>query len=333
MNTTKKSEGALLTAEEAAAKYESSPVDIAIVGGGPAGYSAAINGLTRGRSVVILSGNFRASYLYRASELNNVPGMPGRSGAEILDLYHSHAVSMGAIILNGRALMVVPFSYRTKSGADVTGYQIAYGDRILQARTVILATGASQATPYPGEENYIGRGVSYCATCDGMLYRGKTVAVIAKTKEAVEEALHLVRIGCKVHLFINPSDIKRWEISIPAGSFESVTNGSAFRIEGDGNSVNRLSYADSYVDVACIFILRASIAPGALLSGLALDGSYMITDKSQATNIPGVFAAGDCTGKPLQVAKALGEGLVAALSADAYITGIDAAEGTDGVRT
>lgn len=323
---------ALLSAEDATMKYESEPVDIAIIGGGPAGCSAAINGLARGRSVVILSGDYRASYLYRASELNNVPGMPGLSGAEMLDLYHNHAVSMGAVILNGRALMIVPFSYRTAAGQDATGYQIAYGDHILQARTVILATGASVATPFPGEEDYIGRGVSYCATCDGMLYRGRTVAVIAKTQEAVEEALHLVRIGCKVHLFINPADIRRWEISLPADSFESVTNGSSFRIEGDGNSVTKLSFAESSVEVACVFVLRASIAPSALLAGLALDGTYMITDKSQATNIPGVYAAGDCTGKPLQVAKALGEGLVAALSADTHITKTDAGTSSEGIQ-
>ena len=332
MSTLKKNEAAFLTAEEAALQYESTPVDIAIIGGGPAGYSAAINGLTRGRTVVILSGDYRASYLYRASELNNIPGMPGRSGAEVLDLYHNHAVSMGAIIIEGRALVILPFTYQTAAGVNTTGYQIAYGNHILQARTVILATGASVATPYPGEEKYIGRGISYCATCDGMLFRGRSVAVIAKTAEAVEEALHLVRIGCKVHLFISPSDVKRWDVTIPAGQFESVTNGSAYRIEGDDNTVTTLFYADQSVAVACVFILRASIAPSALLSGLALDGTYMITDKSQATNIPGVYAAGDCAGKPLQVAKALGEGLVAALSADAYITKIDAETSEEGNR-
>jgi len=315
---------ARITNDEAAAKYAMEPVDLAVIGGGPAGYSAAINALARGRSVVVISGDYRSSYLYRATELNNVPGMLGRSGAEILDLYHNHAVAMGANVLDGRALMVAPYPYETKSGRSVVGYQIAYGDQILMARTVVLATGAAVATPFPGEDTYIGRGVSYCATCDGMLYRERDVAVIAKTEEAVEEAVHLVRIGCKVHLFVSPSDLKRWDVKLPEDTFASVVNGSGYKIIGDGNQVVALAYGDTTLDVACVFVLRASIAPGSLLSGLALDGNYIVADKSQHTNLPAVYAAGDCTGKPLQVAKALGEGLVAALSADAYITEIDA---------
>ena len=320
-----------LSPEEAADKYEQEPVDIAVIGAGPAGFSAAINARARGRSVVILSGDYRSSYMYRASEMNNVPGLLGRSGAEILDVYHAHAENLGAVLILGRALLIMPTSLYTEAG-EIPGFQIADGNRILSARSVVLATGAATAAPFPGEEEYIGRGVSYCATCDGMLYRQKSVAVIAKTKDAVEEAEHLARIGCEVHLFVSPSDLTRWGIQLPEDTFAEVQNASGFRVEGDGSAVTALAFGDDSIPVSGIFILRASISPSSLLAGLALDGSYIAADKSQATNIPGVYAAGDCTGKPLQVAKALGEGLVAALSADSFITETDKRLSDSGVH-
>lgn len=325
MSTLKQTENIRhMSPEEAADYYETTPVDIAIIGGGPAGFSAAVNALNRGRSAVILSGDYRNSYLYKAAELNNVPGLPGVSGKTLLEQYSSHAAGMGAALINGRALVVMPFDFGSKKTGPMPGFQIAYGSRMLLSRTVILAVGTSSFAPYPGEDKYLGRGVSYCATCDGMLYRGREVAVIAKSEEAVEEAEYLSRIGCLVHLFVNPADLKRWGITLPDNIFRSVGHAASYRIDG-GDFVESLKAGEETVPVSGVFILRPSIAPEALLPGLALENNSIVTDKQQATNIPGVYAAGDCTGKPLQVAKALGEGLVAALSADAYLTKMAAA--------
>lgn len=314
-----------LSPEETADLYETTPVDIAIIGGGPAGFSAAVNALNRGRSAVVLSGDYRNSYLYKATELNNVPGLPGVSGKSLLEQYSSHAAEMGAALITGRALIVMPFDFGSKKTGPMPGFQIAYGSRILLARTVVLAVGTSAFTPFPGEDTFLGRGVSYCATCDGMLYRGREVAVIAKSEEAVEEAEYLVRIGCLVHLYVNPADLKRWGMTLPGNTFKSVGHAASYRIDG-ADFVESLTAGEDTTPVAGVFILRPSIAPEALLPGLALDKNSILTDKQQATNIPGVYAAGDCTGKPLQVAKALGEGLVAALSADAYLTKQTAAQ-------
>lgn len=324
-----------LSPEAAAALYETTPVDIAVIGGGPAGCSAAINGRTRGRSAVILSGDYRNSPLYKASVVENMPGLPGKSGAQLLDLFHEHAASLGCVYLKGRALVVMPTDFGSSKTGPNPGFQVAYGNQFLMARSVILTTGVAAAKPYPGEDKYLGRGVSYCATCDGMLYRGRDVAVIAKSGDAVEEALHLSKIGCKVTLFVNPADLKRWNISLPENTFVRVLNSSGFKIEGD-DFVSHIVTDQETIAVTGIFILRSTIALGSLLSGLALDNSYIRTDKSMSTNIPGVFAAGDCTGKPLQIAKALGEGLVAALSADTYLTAREAAASAhtqkDGVK-
>ena len=314
----------VLTPEEASALYETTPVDIAVIGGGPAGCSAAINGRTRGRSVVILSGEYQNSPLYKASVIENMPGLPGKSGAELLDLFHAHAAQMGAVPLKGRALVVMPTDFGSSKTGPQPGFQVAYGNSFLMAKSIILTTGVAAATPYPGEDEYLGRGVSYCATCDGMLYRGRDVAVIAKSRDSIDEALHLCKIGCRVSLFVKPADLNRWGIKLPDNTFVRVLSASGYKIEGDQYVTQLVTNKESY-PVSGIFILRSTIALQSLLSGLALEKSYILTDKKQTTNIPGVFAAGDCTGKPLQIAKALGEGLVAALSADTYLSGLEAA--------
>lgn len=318
----------VLTPEEAAALYETTPVDIAVIGGGPAGLSAAINGRTRGRSVVILSGAYQDSPLYKAWVVENMPGLPGKSGAELLDLFHAHAVQMGAVPLKGRALVVMPTDFGSNKTGPIPGFQVAYGSDFLMAKSIVLATGVAAATPFPGEEEYLGRGVSYCATCDGMLYRGREVAVIARSSDAIEEALHLCKIGCKVTLFVRPADLKKWNVTLPEDTFVRVLGSTKFKIEGD-EYVTQIIADNETIPVAGVFILRSTIALGSLLAGLGVENNYIKTDKSQLTNIPGVFAAGDCTGKPLQIAKALGEGLVAALSADSYITALEAKTAPD----
>ena len=313
-----------MTPEEAAALYESSPVDIAILGGGPAGFSAAINGCTRGRSVVILSGDYRDSYLYKASLIENMPGIPRVSGAELLDRLYAHAVTMGANMIKGQATLALQFELYDATQTQVPGFQIAYGASILQARTIILSTGASSGAVFPGEKEFLGRGVSYCATCDGMLYRGKKVAVIAQSKDALEEALHLSKIGCSVSLFIRSADVKRWEIEIPDAPFDQIIYATKYEILGTENISALRADAEEY-PVDGVFILRSTLSPTTLLSELSISSHFIQTDKKMQTNIPGVFAAGDCTGKPFQIAKALGEGQIAGLSADSYISETDAA--------
>jgi len=262
----------VLTPEEASALYETTPVDIAVIGGGPAGCSAAINGRTRGRSVIILSGEYQNSPLYKASVIENMPGLPDKSGAELLDLFHAHAAQMGAVPLKGRALVVMPTDFGSSKTGPQPGFQVAYGNSFLMAKSIILTTGVAAATPYPGEEEYLGRGVSYCATCDGMLYRGRDVAVIAKSADAIEEALHLCKIGCRVSLFVNPANLNRWGIVLPDNTFVRVISASGYKIEGDQYVTQLVTDKESY-PVSGIFILRSTIALQSLLSGLALEKS------------------------------------------------------------
>ncbi|MBN1891888.1 MAG: NAD(P)/FAD-dependent oxidoreductase, partial [Clostridiales bacterium] len=241
--------------------------------------------------------------------------------AEMLEAFRAHARSMGAVEIKSQVQLIMPFP--GEDGSDL--FQIAYGNNMMQARSCILAVGASTFKPFPGEAGLLGHGVSYCATCDGMLYRNKITAVIAKSPDAVEEAEHLSKIGCRVHFFASASDLKKWEDRIPEGAFEKVVPAARFEVEGDDTVSSVIADGTRY-PADGVFILRSSIAPDALLPGVETEGGFISVDRAQETSVPGVYAAGDCTGKPLQIAKAVGEGLVAALSANAFLAAAERAK-------
>ena len=299
--------------------YEETPADVVIVGAGPAGLSAGINAAARGRSCVILSSKISENPLYKAAHVKNMPGFPDIGGAELLEKFSDHAQKMSVPRIDGKVLSILPTDVGSSKTDPHPGFHVSFGNHFLQAKTVILAVGIPAAAGFPGEDEYLGHGVSYCATCDGMFYRGKDVAVIAKTRDAFEEALHLVKIGCRVTLFVGPADAKKWADDIPSDVFADVIYAEKYAIDGkDGLATSLLADEKKY-PFSGIFILRSSVAPSKLLPELAFSGNFLVTDEKQATGIPGVFAAGDCTGAPLQIAPALGEGLIAALSADKYI--------------
>ena len=158
---------------------------------------------------------------------------------------------------------------------------------------------------------YLGRGVSYCATCDGMLYRGRPVVVVGRSGEAPREAAYLKELGCQVVYVAS----KR-----PGGLAPDIPFIQAGRLEVLGEqTVTGLRADGAVIPCSGVFILREAVAPTDLLPGLKTEHGSIQVDRRMATSIPGVFAAGDCTGEPLQVSKAVGEGLVAALSAAEYL--------------
>ena len=264
--------------------------DIVIIGGGPAGISAALTAMHRGKSALIVSSAPEDSALWKAEHVDNYPGFHNATGAELLTALTEHARASGAGIVRGHALSVLPMgeSFGVSVGAD-----------FVEGRAVIIACGLSRAKPFPGEAEFLGRGVSYCATCDGMLYRGRRVAVVGLAADAPEEAEYLRQIGCEVEYF----DAKR---------------ARKYEIRG-AERVSALLADGVEYPADCVFVLRPGVARDALLPGLETDGGAIRTADDMSTNIPGVFAAGDCAGAPYQVAKAAGEGNTAALSASKYI--------------
>ena len=261
--------------------------DIIIIGGGPAGLSAAITARQRDKTVTVISNDRTQSGLYKAREIGNYPGFPGISGRELSDSLTSHAESAGAEFVAGQASVIVPV------GGVIN---VGVGTEIYSAKTVLLATGIVQTSVFPGEEELLGRGVSYCATCDGTFFRGKRVCVVCHKPDAGEEADYLASIGCDV-IRTEARDVK---------------------IYGDTKVVSVTADGE---EIACdgVFILRRTIAPNLLLPGLEIENGHIRTGRGGETSIEGVYAAGDCAGTPYQIAKATGEGQVAALSAVEYI--------------
>ena len=276
--------------------------DIAVVGDGPAGLSAAVQGLTRGKSVVVISSDLRDNALYKARRVDNYLGFPQAEGAQLLTRFREHAEAMGAAWISGRVLNIMPAGGR---------FYLGVGSDMEEAGAVVLATGVVQAARLPGEAEHLGRGVSYCATCDGMLYRNRPVVVVGKSAHAPEEAAYLQGLGCRVTYAAarRPEELPPDIPFVKAGRLEIVGEDQVCALRADGE------------EVPCdgVFILRPTMALTDLLPGLETEEGRIVVDRSMATSIPGVFAAGDCTGLPHQVSKAVGEGQVAGHRASEYV--------------
>jgi thioredoxin reductase (NADPH) len=307
--------------------------DIAIIGAGPAGLSAAITARVRNKEVIVVSNSHNDMPLAKASRVDNYPGMPKASGIEILEAMAAQAESLGATIERARATSVLPTSF----GDAATTFAVTTSKDHFEARSIILAVGANTAGDLlPGEAELLGRGVSYCATCDGMFYRNSEVCLYGLSADAFMEALFMLELGAKVHyvtqgptegLLALVPDESKGAIEIIKGSIEAVT--------GDEHAVTGAIVAPSpegvpaaqaekrHIPCKGVFLLRPSITPSSLLSGLSVEGGAIATDSQKQTSIRGVFAAGDCAGKPHQIAKAVGEGQVACLSAVKHLRGLD----------
>lgn len=276
--------------------------DVVIIGGGIAGVSAALTCRSRGKSVAVIANGEETSSLYKAERITNYPGIAAASGKEICEILAAQLETSGAEPVRGRALSVMPIG---------ESFGVAVGSEFCSCSAVILAAGITREKLYPGEGEFLGRGVSYCATCDGMLYRGKDVVVAGRTPDAPEEAKYLQSIGCRV-TYTAP---KR-----PDTLDEDIPFVAANRVEIKGEQmVNAVALDGADVPCAGVFVLRASLAPTDLLPTLETEGGYIKVDRAMKTNVEGVFACGDCTGAPLQVAKAVGEGHIAGLSACEYL--------------
>lgn len=237
----------------------------------------------------------------KAERIDNYLGLPALSGCELLEAFARHAEQAGVELVPGRAISLMQWN----------GFTVTVGSENYQGKSLVMAPGVVRQAKFPGEQEYLGRGVSYCATCDGMLYRGKEVVVVGRTTDAPEEANYLRSLGCAVTYTAKerPENLNRDVSFISAGRVEIRGEQAVKSVVLDGRELS----------CAGVFILRAALAPTDLLPALGTQDGYIIVDRAMRTNIEGVFACGDCTGAPLQVAKAVGEGHIAGLSACEYL--------------
>ena len=186
-------------------------------------------------------------------------------------------------------------------------------NQFFETESIILAMGVVNAKQYVGEAEFLGRGVSYCATCDGALYRDKKIAVISTAKRFEHEIAFLADLASHVYLFPFYKDCE-----VETDNVETVTT-PIKEIKG-GLRVEELLLSDeTKFAVDGVFIMRNAIAPTTLLPKLELEDGHIQVNRQMETNLKGVFAAGDCTGKPYQYTKAVGEGNIAAHSVIAYL--------------
>ena len=277
--------------------------DLAIIGSGPAGLSAALNARIRKKGFIIFGTKELSGKLTKAEKINNYLGFYGKGGKEIRDEFMNHLESMDIKITEEKINNIYAMG---------DYYSLMSNDKIYEASAVILATGVNFGKPFKGEEEYLGKGVGYCATCDAPLYKDKVVTIIAYNKHDEDEANFISTIASKVYY------IPMYKEDVEVDDAIEIINDIPLEIQGSIKA-EKLVLKNSEIDTDGIFILRDSISPGQLVPGLEMDGNHVKVDRKMQTNLKGCFAAGDIVGTPYQYIKSAGEGNIAALSAVSYI--------------
>ncbi len=280
--------------------------DVAIIGTGPAGISAALTLKQLNKSFVWFGSRGLSNKIIKAEKINNYPGLSMVSGEQMHRIFLQQIDDMGIEIEEKTVTGVYDLS---------THYSILCNQDMYEAKAIILATGVESLKPIKGELEYLGRGVSYCATCDGMLYKNKKIAVVSTLKEFEHEVEFLASLASEV-------------VFIPLYKDDSINIDNVVKIKKmpieilDSDNKKSLIFKDDEVLVDGVFMLKASISPSALVFGIEAVDGHIVVDRNGKTNLRGCFACGDCTGRPYQYAKAVGEGNVCAHSAVAYLNNL-----------
>lgn len=278
--------------------------DAGIIGTGPAGLSAALTIKLHDKSLIWFGNKGMSEKISRAEKVCNYPGMMCISGEDMAKKFFEQAEQMG---LNIEDKMVTSIIYMGDH------YYIMAQDAMYEAKTLVLATGVVNTANIKGEDDFLGKGVSYCATCDGILYLGKTIAVLSSSPYFEHEVNYLSNMANKVYFF--PQYDKN---QIEANNVVSVLN-RIDEICGEKRVTSLKLKNGEELKVDGIFCFRSAIAPTTLLPGLDVKDGHIVVNRNMETNLPGCFAAGDCTGRPYQYVKAAGEGNIAAHSLIKYL--------------
>lgn len=279
-------------------------VDIAIIGSGPAGISAALNAKIRNKSYYLFGSMALSDKVQRSECISNYPAIPDIGGAEFNALLSKQLEQSGINITEKRITGIYNMGKYFALLSDMEEFD---------AKTVILATGVETVRPIPGERELLGRGVSYCATCDGNLYKGKTIAVVCDNAEMEEEVSYLSELAGNVYY------LPLFKESTVESENMIKLSSPIVEIKGEGRVSSVLLKNGEEIKVDGIFFLKQSISPTVLLRELEAEDGHVKVNRKLETNIKGCFAAGDCTGTPYQIAKAVGEGNVAVHSAIKYL--------------
>ncbi|WP_443661620.1 NAD(P)/FAD-dependent oxidoreductase [Clostridium sp.] len=233
--------------------------DIAIVGTGPAGLSAALNAKIRNKKFIVFGSNELSDKLAKAEKVNNYLGFYGKSGAEIRDEFKSHLKAMDIPITEEKINNIY-------SMGDY--FALMVNEKTYEATSIILATGVNFGKPFKGEEKFLGRGVGYCATCDAPLYKNKIVTIIAYDKKEEDEVNFIATVASKVYY------LPMYKEKVDVVSSVEIINDVPLEIIGD-EKATKLILKNGEIITDGIFILRDSISPGQLVPGLIMDKNHI----------------------------------------------------------
>lgn len=274
-----------------------------IIGSGPAGISAALTAKARNLNFIWFGSRTLSTKIEKAEKIMNYPGLPAVTGSEMQSVFLKQIVDCDITITEAQVNSIYDCGGYFAAGAD---------NEIYEAKSVIMTVGMTTTREIEGEARLLGCGVSYCATCDGALYKNKDIAVICASPKFEDEVTFLAGLANHIYLF---TPYKETELKC-----DNITHYHGFPASVDGDKkVASVTFKGEAIPVNGAFFLKDSINPGVLLSGLDMAGGHIIVDRTQKTNIDGVYAAGDCTGRPYQYAKAVGEGNVAVHSVLEYL--------------
>ena len=273
--------------------------DLIVVGGGPAGMSAAVNAWARNKKVAIFESGQLVKKVDMSPHIRNYLGFSDVTGSELADKFIAHIKDEGIPVIKEKVVKAYPMGDKIMLTTNSENYQ---------AKKMVLAIGVNQEAKIDGEAQYVGKGVSYCATCDGKLYEGNDVIVISESAHHEDEANFLAGICNNVYYLPQYDEIEHLDDRI------EIISGEVEAIKGD-NTVNKVELATKEYEVEAAFILRDSVPPSEIVPGLELDGRHIKVDNNFETSAAGIYAAGDCAGEPWQIGKAVGEGQIAALNA------------------
>ena len=279
--------------------------DIAIIGTGPAGLEAALTAAARNKTFVLFGKKDLSDKVSKAHGINNYLGLPKISGNDMQSVFLKQIEDAGIKIREEKVNFVYPMDgYFAIQTNDI--------EKMTEADSVILATGVASVKELPGEDKFLGRALSYCATCDGALYKDKRVIVVGYDKTEEEEVNFLAELAREVVYF------PQYEDKVNVSEKVIVKKSKALEYLGD-KKAERLKTEDGEFGADGFFVLRKSIAPEKFVFGLECVNGHVKVDLDMKTNIAGCFAAGDITGLPYQYIKAAGQGNVACLSAVTYL--------------
>ncbi len=301
------------------------PYEVIIVGGGPAGLAAGLYCARAGLKTALLEKGLIGGQIAISKEVENYPGVQGVTGFDLAEKLVLHARSFGLSIVQQEVAEI-------NAGADLHSVRLSNGDQLHTNALILALGGTARKLGIPGEAEYLGRGVSYCATCDGFFFREKTVVVVGGGDTAVEEALYLSRLVKKVYLVHRRNALRANKLLqsrlMADPRIEVIWDTIITEIKGDGRAVDAVAYEHTVTGEKGIFptdgvFIFIGYAPNNQLIPPAIrmnEQGFVITDEKCETSVPGIFVAGDLRQKYAnQIVIAAADGCIAALAAAHYV--------------